>query len=134
VVKHLFETLTRPWKSRRPPAIPDVSAAAEPELRARASQTVTFRGRLFLNGAQGPFVLVRGRPIYLSDYRDRAAAGTWRRDLRRLDGRSVRVVGVLSWMEPEPARAPGVGADAPPGHFFLDPGAGIEKLPRRRRP
>jgi|ERR1043165_3455127 len=114
---------------RQHPALPfDLTSASDDELKQHLDKTVTMTGRFSLRGKLGPFIEVGKRPMYL----EAKGSFSWGDAYAAMEGREVRVTGVLKFFQsPEvlmPKNSP--VAQAPDHFYFVAETAKIELLGR----
>lgn len=113
---------------RQHPALPfDLTSATDDDLKQHLNQTVTMTGRFSLRGKMGPFIEVGKRPIYL------VANGqfNWGDAYAAMEGREVRVTGVLKFAHSPDTSASDIQVGRASDHFyFVAETAKIEPLGR----
>jgi hypothetical protein len=98
-------------------------------LRSLIGQQVTLRGKFSLRGKIGPFVLVRGRPVYI----EAAGSYTWGQPYSSLEGKIVRVTGILRFRQFPPEAEPVDPAKARvPDYFYFEAENARIRAARRR--
>jgi hypothetical protein len=101
---------------KRAPTPVDLTSASDSELQQHLGERVTMHGRFSLRGKLGPFILVGERPIYLLP----KGSFSWGEPYASMEGRDVRVTGVLRFAhspEPPPGALPEGRA---PDHFYFE--------------
>lgn len=94
----------------------DLTRASESELMQHLGENVTLRGKFSLRGKVGPFILVRGRPIYFQS----KVSFDWGERYTRMEGRTVRATGTLRFVH-YPTPPPQALPEARPyDHFYFE--------------
>jgi hypothetical protein len=94
----------------------DLSSASDSELLKHVSEKVTLHGQFSLRGKVGPYILIRSGPIYLISQDD----FSWGDDYVRMEGRDVRVTGILRFAHYAHANE-GTAAEArPKDHYYVE--------------
>jgi len=113
---------------RHHPVVPfDLTSPSDDDLKQHLDQTVTMTGRFSLRGKVGPFIEVGKRPIYL------IASGqfNWGDSYAAMEGREVRVTGVLKFAHSPETEASDPQVGRASDHFyFVAETAKIELLVR----
>lgn len=89
----------------------NVAEASDSELLGHVGEKVTMRGKWSLRGLIGPYILANNRPIYLVPLRN----FSWGETYARMEGKNVRVTGVLRYAHYEPSPE-----QHPPDHFYFE--------------
>lgn len=85
-----------------------------------------MRGKFSLRGKLGPFILHRGRPIYLESQ----GSFSWGKHYDRLEGKTVWVTGIMRFYNPAP-NPEGMSAVARAmAHFYFEAETARVKLSR----
>ena len=94
----------------------DLTSASESELLKHVGERVTIHGRFSLKGKVGPYILIRSGPIYL------VAQGnfSWGEDYARMEGRDVRVTGILRFAHYPPASEAPTAEARPQDHYYFE--------------
>jgi hypothetical protein len=111
------------------PALPfDLTSASDDGLMKHLDQIVTMTGRFSLRGKLGPFIEVGKRPIYLKP----KASFSWGDTYAAMEGREVRVTGVLKFFQSPEVLTPKNSpiAQVPDHFYFVAETAKIELLGR----
>jgi len=90
----------------------DLNEASETELLAHVGERVTMHGQWSLYGLEGPYIVTaNGRSIYLVS----KGNFSWGKEYSRIEGKDVRVTGILRHAHYEPSPE-----QHPPDHFYFD--------------
>ena len=89
----------------------NLNEASDRELLGYVGEKVTIHGKWSLRGMVGPFILAHNRPIYI------VAKGnfSWGEEYARMEGKDIRVTGVLRYAHFEPSTQ-----QHPPDHFYFE--------------
>ena len=105
-----------PRAVRPVPTPVDLTGASDSELRQHLGERVTLRGRFSLRGKVGPFILFSGRPIYLVP----KGSFSWGEPYPSMEGRDVRVTGILRFAHYPEARPEALPEGRPPDHLYFE--------------
>ena len=89
----------------------NLNEASESELLGHVGEKVRMHGKWSLRGVVGPFILANNRPIYLVS----KGNFSWGEKYSRMEGKDVRVTGVLRYAHYEPSPE-----QHPPDHFYFE--------------
>src|SRR5262245_55272654 len=89
----------------------NLSEPPDSELKDHIGQTVTMHGQWSLRGLVGPYILTTNGPIYLVSHGN----FSWGEEYARMEGKDVRVTGVLRYAHYEPSTE-----QHPPDHFYFE--------------
>jgi hypothetical protein len=76
-----------------------------------------MHGKFSLYGKPGPYIVVRNEPIYLQPQ----ASFSWGESYARLEGRDVRVTGILHFAHHDQLPPPDLAVQREPDHYYFDP-------------
>ena len=96
------------------PAPTDTTNVSHDNLHRLVGQTITLRGNFSLRGKFGPYILVNSGPVYLQP----TGSFTWGRSWADMEGRMVKVTGVLHFSPLDAQRAEDTVARAPIADYF----------------
>ncbi len=85
------------------PAPTDTTNVSHDNLHRLVGQTITLRGNFSLRGKFGPYILVNSGPVYLQP----TGSFTWGRSWADMEGRMVKVTGVLHFSPLDAQRSGG---------------------------
>jgi hypothetical protein len=89
----------------------NLNEASDSELLGHVGENVTMQGKWSLGGVVGPYILSNNGPIYLVS----KGNFSWGEKYARMEGKDVRVTGVLRYAHYEPSTE-----QHPPDHFYFD--------------
>jgi hypothetical protein len=89
----------------------NLNEASDSELLGHVGENVTMHGKWSLSGVIGPYILANNGPIYLVS----KGNFSWGEKYARIEGKDVRVTGVLRYAHYEPSTE-----QHPPDHFYFD--------------
>ena len=89
----------------------NLDMASESELLSHVGEKVTLHGKWSLGGVIGPYILTRHAEVYLVS----KGNFSWGEKYARMEGREVRVTGVLRYAHYEPSTE-----QHPPDHFYFE--------------
>jgi len=89
----------------------NLNEASDSELLGHVGEKVTMHGKWSLGGVVGPYILVNSGPIYLVS----KGNFSWGENYARMEGKDVRVTGVLRYAHYEPSPK-----QHPPDHFYFE--------------
>ena len=112
-----IKQLAAPQPAAQPAPTPlDLTSAPDSEWQQHLGERVQMRGRFSLRGKAGPFILVGGRPIYFVP----KGSFSWGEAYARMEGKDVRVTGMLRFAHyPAPA-SKALPAGRPSDHFYFE--------------
>ena len=96
------------------PAPIDITDVSYNNLHRLVGQTITLPGTFSLRGKFGPYILVSSGPVYLQP----TDSFTWGRSWADMEGRMVKVTGVLHFSPPDAQQAEDTVARAPDYFYF----------------
>jgi hypothetical protein len=100
-------------RSRKPV---DLTNAPDSKLQQHLGERVTVHGKFSLHGKTGPFILVRRRPIYLKPH----GSFSWNNTYEGMEGKDVRVIGILRFAKNPDASGGDLPAGRPSDHFYFE--------------
>jgi hypothetical protein len=89
----------------------NLNVASDSELLGHVGEKVTSHGKWSLRGVIGPYILTNNGPIYLVS----KGNFSWGEKYARMEGKDVRVTGVLRYACYEPS-----AEQHPPDHFYFE--------------
>ena len=89
----------------------NLNEVSDSELLGHVGEKVTMHGKWSLRGLTGPFILAYNRPIYIVS----KGNFSWGEKYARMEGKDVRVTGVLRYARYEPSPE-----QHPPDHFYFE--------------
>jgi hypothetical protein len=89
----------------------NLNEASDSELLGHVGEKVTMHGKWSLRGIIGPYILANNGPVYLVSKGD----FSWGEKYARMEGKDVRVTGVLRYAHYEPS-----AEQHPPDHFYFE--------------
>ena len=89
----------------------NLNEASDSELMGHVGQTVTMHGKWSLRGLTGPYILASNGPVYLVS----KGNFSWGKKYALMEGKDVRVTGVLRYAHYEPSTE-----QHPPDHFYFE--------------
>jgi hypothetical protein len=89
----------------------NLNEASDSELLGHVGEKVTMHGKWSLRGVIGPYILANNGPIYLVS----KGNFSWGEKYARMEGKDVRVTGVLRYAHYEPSTE-----QHPRDHFYFD--------------
>jgi hypothetical protein len=89
----------------------NLNEASDSELLGQVGNTVTMHGKWSLRGMIGPYILTPNREIYLVS----KGNFSWSENYARMEGKDVRVTGVLRFAHYEASPE-----QHPPDHFYFE--------------
>jgi hypothetical protein len=89
----------------------DLNKVLDNDLLAHVGESVTLHGTWSLRGIVGPYILANDREIYVVS----KGNFSWGEKYARMEGKDVRITGVLQYERYEPSTA-----QHPPDHFYFE--------------
>jgi hypothetical protein len=89
----------------------NLNEVSDSELLGYVGEKVTMHGKWSLRGLIGPYILANNGPIYLVS----KGNFSWGEQYARMEGKDVRVTGVLRYAHYEPSTE-----QHPPDHFYFE--------------
>jgi hypothetical protein len=89
----------------------NLNEASESELLGHLGEKVTMHGKWSLRGVTGPYILANNREIYLVS----KGSFSWGEEYLRMEGKDVRVTGILRHAHFEPSTE-----QHPPDYFYFE--------------
>ena len=108
--------VSKPIESRRSRKPADLTNAPDSKLQQYLGERVTMHGMFSLRGKTGPFILVRERPIYLKP----KDSNSQNRSYEVMEGKDVRVTGILRFAKNPEASGGDLPAGRPSDHFYFE--------------
>jgi hypothetical protein len=94
----------------------NLNEASESELLKHVGEKVTMDGKWSLLGKIGPYILVATGPIYVVSQ----GSYSWGEKYERMEGKDVRVTGVLRYAHSEAASEGPSSEQHVPDHFYFE--------------
>jgi hypothetical protein len=89
----------------------NLDEASDSELLGHVGENVTLHGKWSLRGLVGPYILVNNRSVYLVS----KGNSSWGEKYARMEGKDVRITGVLRYRHYEPSTE-----QHPHDHFYFE--------------
>jgi hypothetical protein len=89
----------------------NLNEASDSELLGHVGEKLTMHGKWSLRGIVGPYILASNREIYLVSKTN----VSWGEKYARMEGKDVRVTGILRYERYEPS-----ALQHPPDHFYFE--------------
>lgn len=114
--RSVITQVSKPTEVRRSRKPVDLTNAPDSKLQQHLGERVTMHGKFSLRGKIGPFILVRERPIYLKPH----GSVSWNRSYELMEGKDVRITGILRFAKNPDASGGDLPAGRPSDHFYFE--------------
>jgi hypothetical protein len=114
--RSVITEVSKPTEVRGSQKSADLTDAPDSKLQQHLGERVTMHGKFSLRGKVGPFILVGERPIYLKP----KESSSWNRSYEGMEGKEVRVIGILRFAKNPASSGGDLPAGRPSDHFYFE--------------